>query len=162
MTAPVVNTTRGTAAAGTAASVTPGYPAPTGGILANDIVWLLAISHQPVSIGGINTPSGFTQAAQGTYQNSALANRGRAALFWKRAVGGESGTVSVSRTGDTGTDGVLFAQMYLTRGGVTTGNPYDAITARYGPGNTTVTFDSVAVGGAERTLLAFCAQADNA
>lgn len=150
---------KGTANAGTATSVTPSYPA---SVAANDIIWLLAISHQPVSIGVIDLPSGFTQVAQGTYQNSAPANQGRAALFWKRAAGGESGTVTVSRTGDTGVDGVFFAQMYKQSGCNTSGDPYDAVTPTYGPGNATVQYGSVTVGGSERTLLAFIAQADNA
>ena len=151
---------KGTASAGTATSVTPSYPASP---QANDIIFILAISHQPNGIGVIDLPSGFTEAAQGTYQNSSLVDQGRAALFWKRAIGGESGTVTISRTGDTGlTDTCFFAQMYLVRGAVTSGDPWDDITARYGPGNATVTWDAVTVSGSERTLLAPVAQADNA
>lgn len=149
---------KGTAAAGTATSIAPAYPA---SVLANDIVFILVISHQPVSIGVINTPAGFTQAAQGTYTNSSAVNQGRAALFWQRAAGGETGTVTISRTGDTGTDGSFFGQMYLVRGAETTGDPWDAVIARFGPGNTTVTWNAVTVSGAERTLLAFVSQANN-
>jgi Tfp pilus assembly protein PilW len=150
---------KGTAAAGTAASISPGYPVSP---QANDIIFILAISNQPNGIGIVDTPSGFTEAAQGTFQNNTPTNRGRAALFWKRAAGGESGTVSISRTGDTGSDGVFFAQMYLVRGAETSGNPWDGLTARYGPGNPTVTWDAVPVSGSERTLLGFAAQADDA
>lgn len=158
MAAPVV-VSKGTASAATTATVTPSYPASVG---ADDIVFLLAISNQPVSIGVINTPTDFAEVAQGTFQNNTPADRGRVALFWRRATGSLTGTVSVTRTGDTGTDGVFFAQMYRVTGCVTTGDPWDAVTPRYGPGNATVTFDAVTVSGTERTLLAFCAQADNA
>ena len=153
----VVN--KGTAASGTSTSVSPAYPS---SINANDIVFILAISNQPNGIGVINTPSGFTQVAQGTYQNSSAVNRGRSALFWKRAAGGESGTVAVTRSGDSGTDGSYIAQMYRVSGAITSGDPWDAATPRYGPGNATVTWDAVTVSGSERTLLAFAAQADNA
>jgi hypothetical protein len=149
---------KGTASAVTSGSITPSYPASP---LANDIIFLLVIDHQPVSIGVINTPTGFTEAAQGTYQDSTPANQGRVALFWRRAAGGESGTVSVSRTGDTGPDGTFFGQMYLVRGAITSGNPWDVVTARYGPGNATVTWDAVNVIDTERTLLAFTAQTDD-
>jgi hypothetical protein len=157
MAAPTI-ISKGTANAAISAPITPSYPASP---QANDIIWLLVISHQPVSIGVINTPSGFTEAAQGTYQNSSSVNQGRAALFWRRSDGTETGTVSVSRTGDTGADGVFFGQMYLERGVQASGNPYDQVIPRYGPGNATVTWDAVTVSGSERTLLAFCAQADD-
>jgi hypothetical protein len=156
--APVV-VSKGTASAVTTATVTPSYPA---SVQANDIIFILVISHQPVSIGVINLPSGWNEAGQGTYANNVPTNQGRVALFWKRAVGGESGTVSITRTGDTGTDGCFFAQMYQVTGCVTSGNPWDAVVAKYnGNGATTVTWDAVTVSGSGRTLLAFVAQADN-
>lgn len=159
MAAPVV-VSEGTASAGTSTSVTPSYPASVG---AGDIVFLLAISNQPVSIGVINTPTDWAEVAQSTYQDSAASNRGRAALFWRRASGALSGTVTVTRTGDTGTDGVFFAQIYRVTGCIGTGDPWDGTpAATYGPGNATVNFAAPTVSGSERTLLAFCAQADNA
>lgn len=158
MAAPYV-ASKGTASAVTTGASTPTYPA---SIVANDIIFLLAISHQPVSIGVIDTPSGFAEVAQGTYQNNSSVNQGRAALFWRRASGSLSGTVSVTRTGDTGTDGVFYSQIYRVVGAVTSGDPWDAATTDYGPGNATVDVPAVTVSGAERTLLAFIAQADNA
>jgi len=158
MAAPYV-ASKGTASAVTTGASTPTYPA---SVAANDIIFLLAISHQPVSIGVINTPTDFTEVAQGTYANSGSTNQGRVALFWRRASGSLTGTVSVTRTGDTGTDGTFYTQMYRVVGAVTSGTPWDAATTDYGPGNATVDIPSVTVSGAERTLLAFIAQADNA
>lgn len=157
MSAPTV-IAKGTASATTTATCIPAHPA---NILANDIIYLLAISHQPVSVGQVNTPSGFTLVARGTYSNSASVLQGAAGLFWKRAIGGELGTVSVGRSGDTGADTQFFAQMVLVRGCAETGDPWDSFSARYGPGNATVTWDAVTVSGVERTLLAFCCQADD-
>lgn len=158
MAAPYV-AAKGTASAVTTGASTPTYPA---GVAANDIVFLLVISHQPNGIGVIDTPTSFTQVAQGTYANSGSTDQGRAALFWRRASGSLTGTISVTRTGDTGTDGVLYSQLYRVVGAVTSSDPWDAATADYGPGNATVDIPSVTVSGAERTLLAFIAQADNA
>lgn len=158
MAAPTV-ISKGTIGQSTGGNVSPTLPA---SILANDIVFTAIISHQPVSIGVINTLATWTEVAQGTYQNSTPANQGRAGLWWKRMAGGESGTITFSRTGDTGTDGVYLAQCYLVRGCRTSGDPYEAATPRYGPGNATVTWDAVTVSGSERTLLAFVVQADNA
>lgn len=158
MVAPYV-ASKGTASAVTTGASTPTYPA---SVAANDIIFLLVISHQPVSIGVIDTPTSFTEVAQGTYANSGSTNQGRAALFWRRASGSLTGTISVTRTGDTGVDGVLFAQMYRVVGAVTSGDPWDAATTDYGPGNATIDIPSVTVSAAERTLLAFVAQADNA
>lgn len=158
MVAPYV-ASKGTASAVTTGAATPTYPA---SVAANDIIFLLVISHQPVSIGVIDTPTSFTEVAQGTYANSGSTNQGRAALFWRRASGSLTGTISVTRTGDTGVDGCFFAQMYRVVGAATSGDPWDAATTDYGPGNATVDIPSVTVSAAERTLLAFVAQADNA
>lgn len=158
MAAPYV-AAKGTASAVTTGASTPTYPA---GIAANDIVFLLAISHQPNGIGVIDTPANFTEVAQATYKDSSAVDGGRAALFWRRASGSLTGTVSVTRTGDTGTDGVFFSQLYRVVGAKTSGDPWDAATTDFGNGNATVDVPSVTVSGAERTLLAFIAQADNA
>ena len=158
MAAPYV-ASKGTASAVTTGASTPTYPA---SVAANDIIFLLAISHQPNGVGVISTPTDFTEVSQATYQNSGAVDQGRIALFWRRASGSLTGTVSVSRTGDTGVDGVFFTQMYRVVGAVTSGTPWDAATTDYGPGNATVDIPSVTVSGAERTLIALIAQADNA
>lgn len=160
MAAPVP-TTKGTIGLSTGGNCSPTLPAPGGGILANDIVFALFISHQPVSVGVINTLAGWTEVAQITYRNSSLVNQGRVGLFYRRMAGGESGTITFSRTGDTGSDTCFHGQTYLIRGCETTGDPYDAASIRNGDGATTVTWDAVTVSGGERTLLAFCAQADD-
>lgn len=153
---------KGTAAASMTGLIQPTFPT---GILVNDIIYILAISNQPNGIGVIQLPNGFTEVGQGTYQNID-GDRGRIALFWKRSAdGSESGaTYSVLRTGDTGNDTVFFAQSYIVRDCITTGNPWDDTIARYTIVDdlfTTAQWGAVTVSGSERTLLAFYAGADN-
>jgi hypothetical protein len=155
---------KGTANASTGTSVTPSYPT---AVQANDIIFLLAISYQPNGVAEIGEPSGFTVVNDGVtylrqdFLNSSSVAVGRAALFWKRATGSETGTVTVTRTGDTGNDSCFFAQLYLVRGCATASDPWDDIDFDPGPGNATVDYPAITVSGNERTLAAFVAQADN-
>src|SRR3972149_4083236 len=93
---------------------------------ANDIIIIKVMSK---AIGGgadeINTPTGYTEV--GTKVNidaSAAADDMRTALFWKRAVAGDSGaTVTVSRAGTSALG--LYAVAHVWRGAVTAGSPFD-------------------------------------
>jgi len=138
-------------------------PYPAAGVEPDDIAFMVVLSHQPVSIGVINTPPGFTEIVQGTYRNSGAADQGRAALFWKRCDGTEEGTtVTFTRTGDTGVDTTFGGQIYIVRLCTATGDPWDDAVSKFdGDGSTTITYPAVTVSGAERTLLAFLVQADN-
>ncbi len=142
-------------------SLSAGFPAT---VNPNDIALLLVIRYNPNGVSSdISTPSGFTIGAKNTFQNSSAVIVGRAALFWKRCDGTEDGaTISLScPDGDTGTDGVFYARCCTFSGCETSGDPWDAIVFRGGPGNATVTFDAVTVSGAERTLVIGCVQAAN-
>lgn len=112
----------GTRADATGAGASPSYPA---GILADDIILLHAFFHEgtTTTTGSWNTPTGFTLLRK---QNLTVggAKKGELAVFWKRAVGGESGVVSVTRSGGTGNGTVSTANMTVWSGCTTTGNPY--------------------------------------
>lgn len=116
----------GTRVDGTTGSLTPSHPA---GIQENDIVLLHAFFHEgtTTTTGTWNTPTGFTLVRK---QNLTVAGakKGELALFWKRAVGGESGTVTVSRTGGTGNATVSTANMSVWSGCVTSGDPWEGLT----------------------------------
>jgi hypothetical protein len=143
---------KGAVNSGTGSSITPGYGSLT--VAAGDLLFILAINKQlGGTIGGITAPAGWTEDIFGTYSNNAPTSAGTISLFWKKAVGGESGTVTVNRTGDTGGTHQFSAQIYQFTGF----NPYIESSSInvLGNGVPTVTWNSVTVGGTERTLAAF-------
>lgn len=163
MAAPVL-AAAGTANAGTAGTATPTYPA---SIAANDILILVAIHYTSVT-----NPTSWSAPTTGwTSIVDSLINRpvdgianGRIGVWWKRAAGGESGTVTVTQSGGTtGASTVTFAQIYRLTGCETSGNPWDGAvfkTAASGSG-TTATFDTVTISGSERTIVGFYLAGDN-
>ena len=145
---------------GTGNSVTPTLPATA----ADDILLLLVISHQPAGIGIIGTPNGgptWNSAYQATYQNSSSVDQGRVALFWARATGDHTGvTVTVSRTGDTGSDSCLYTRGITYRGCSTDSPPWDDLQASI-VASTTATWPAITVSGSERTLVTGQINSDN-
>lgn len=97
----------GTQATGTT-SVAVAYPA---GIQANDIIFLWVSADSSPSIG---SATGFTAESQLDQANLGVR------LFWKRATGSESGSVTVSTSGGAAARGV----MCLVRNAITSGTPY--------------------------------------
>jgi len=147
---------KGTINADVTGTINPSYP---GGIVAGDLLFLLAMNNQlGGSIGTINTPAGWTLSNSGSFQNSGLNNVGTASLFYKLATGAEAGSVAVSRTGDTGGTYSFTAQIYQYRG--TNAVPeFPATVKQDGAGSLTVTWDAIAgINGNERTLAAFVGQ----
>lgn len=143
---------KGTVSSGTGAGVTPTYP---GSILAGDLLFLVAMSNQlGGSIGSIDGISGWAVQDAGFFKDNSPVNVGQAALFVKVAAGGESGTVSVTRTGDTGSTYSFVAQIYQFRG-VPSAVIESEVINNTGDGNSTVTWSAVTVGGNARTLVAF-------
>lgn len=146
-------------------SATPSYPAD---VAANDIVFILVGTHGATTLNDAVyvAPAGFEIAAQATKRTSTGTVRGRVALMWQRAAGGESGTVTVETTQTCGTANncALHTQMYRITGAVTTGDPWDDIQTTDetagAPGSATLTWLEVTVSGTERTLLAFVSQGD--
>lgn len=119
---------KGTLSVVTTLTAAPGLPA---SILNKDVVLVAAIHHQPNGVGVINTPAGFTELAQVTYKNSSGIDQGRAALFGRRMAGGETGSVSITATGDSGTDTCFAAQTHLIRGCHEVLTPQVGVNANY-------------------------------
>ncbi len=134
---------KGTKANGTGSSITPSYPA---SINANDLILLYVVS---VGNGTITVPAGWVEILSGTilYPPAALVK-----LYRRSALGTESGTITVSRSGYSGSS-TLMAQMYLYRGTAQITVESSAYPT-YGGNLTTITWNAVTVGGSERTLAA--------
>lgn len=142
--------------AGTSAQATTGTVSPTlpASIAANDIIVVWAVDHQPVSVGTMSWPSGFTEGQQVDIKDSTGVVIGRAGWAWKRAAGGESGTISVTRTGDTGTDSAFGANCCKIPGCITSGDPFETPPTPVNPNaTTTVDWPSVTIAAAESMSL---------
>lgn len=99
-------------------SVAPTYPA---SVQTNDILFLYVITNSPVANPTISTPAGWT--AVSSYHSTATDVA--TALFWRRAAGGESGTVTVSFSASVSASGVGYGVISQWRGCVTSGDPYE-------------------------------------
>lgn len=160
MAAPVVES-KGTAAA--VASGTTVAPTLPGSVAANDVLFLLANSY--TGAGANNTtftdPGGWTRVTATAYTNQFFANNGMVGLWWLRATGGESGTVTLVRGGTT--TEVFQAQVYRVSGAETTGNPWDQVVVNAASGGgANLSWPAVTVLGAQRTLLAVYVNGANA
>lgn len=148
---------KGTYGFGDGPTVTPAYPA---GVQAGDILIILAFSQQEgVTIGGISTPAGYSNLGGGGISDSVPNPIGGFQVFYKIADGTESGTINVTRTGDTGPSTLFIAQIYLIRGS-------GAVALESGRvGNvgssSTITYQSINLTGNERLLLALVVQNDD-
>ncbi len=104
----------------------PTYPA---NILPGDLIMLL------VENGGadaaIGTPAGFTQFSNSPQVDTSgtSSNQTRLAVFYKRATGAETGTLSITVIGDH-----VGAQMALFRSVRPSGNPFDVTAGGIGVG----------------------------
>lgn len=150
MAAPVVQSKGTVAAVASGTTVAPTRPS---SLAANDIEFYVANSY--TGAGSNNTtftdPTGFTLITKTAYVNQFFANNGMLGVWWRRAAGGETGTVNCVRGGTT--TNVFQAQIYRISGCVATGNPYDAFTFFTGSGGTSISYSSVTAAGNERTLL---------
>jgi hypothetical protein len=101
----------------------------------------------------INTPAAFTQG-DSRLQNTSL----RAEWFWKRATGGESGMLNVTKTAGSG---LIFARMYRYAGVVTTGTPYEnAAQTGKGASNLLAPID-ISTAGPDRRVIVLVAEGNN-
>lgn len=93
---------------------------------ANDII-IIAVMSKSLAVPSteINTPNGYTEkGTKVSIDAAAQADDMRTALFYKRAVAGDSGaTVTISRAGAS-TAG-LYAVATVWRGATTSGDPFD-------------------------------------
>lgn len=122
------------------------YPA---GIQENDIAVILCYSESAVgTTHTITTPTGFASISE----QPVVLNYIRQGVFWKRLTGTETGTVSVPTSIGSGAaqDG-HSAVMFIIRGCVTTGTPYEAMATTSGQ-STALTGSAVTTLGAERLV----------
>jgi hypothetical protein len=147
---------KGVFADGQGATVNVTYP---GSINTGDLIFLLAFNQQELeTIGGINTPSGFTHLIGGGMTNGTSGNPlGGFELYYKVADGTETGTVGVTRTGTTAANTLLCGQIYLVRGVAPLA--INAFTSNVGSG-VTATWGAITLTGVDRLLIAFTANND--
>jgi hypothetical protein len=131
----------GTAAESLTTSIA--VPHPTG-IVANDLLILHVLSKNLVDIA---TPAGWSQdATNGMKENVTLHSE----WFWKRAVGGETGTVTVTRA--SGTD-LFQGIMYRFTDVITTGTPYESLNVVGTTSSTTLSPADVMTTGTRRCIV---------
>lgn len=133
----------GAVALGTSSLSVPYYA----GLAANDIAIILVYAYGNVTFG---SASGFTAESQvNTTQSGTPATRCR--IYWKRLVGSESGTVSISTTSADASSG----RMIGARDCILTGTPYEGYASNNGNTGTTMTSPSTVTSGPDRLLLRF-------
>lgn len=141
----------GTAAGnfGTTNPVNVPYPA---GLAANDIAFIEATSRENFTTAhNIDTPAGWNLVGEAGTNGSAS---NRHALFWKRLVGTESGTVQITRTPTYGTADQFGGIMSIWRGCVASGTPYEGLATNAGSG-ATITSAAVTTTGINRLVVDF-------
>lgn len=131
--------------AGMATTLTPSYPS---GLAANDLL-ILRVNHRnnlAAVDDTINVPGGWTSIYADQQNNC------RQVLYYAFAAGTESGTISISRTGDGTVN--WSAQIYAFRG-VNTTTPFEAA-SREGAASSTVLNDvGVTTSGSDRLAVNF-------
>jgi hypothetical protein len=138
----------GTGIAEADASIDVAYPA---SISANDILILLVQAKDTVD--NFDTPTDWTAFGASVSNTSH-----RSKLFWKRATGSESGTLTVTRTAGA----VHFgARIYRYAGCQTTGNPYEAYTTGTDNSATPADPQDTTTTGADRRICYFGAIEDD-
>lgn len=141
----------GSPGTGTGTSVAPTYP---GGIAADDILFLWVTARDLAGNGSIATPAGWNVAIDFYHGTSDV----WLALFWKRAVGGESGSVTVSFS-ESLSSGMGFAIISSWRGCVLTGTPYERLGFNYHGAALDQIGKSLRTAGPTRKALSFCGSA---
>ena len=116
----------GTAAGANGGAVAPTLPA---SVAANDIIVLFAIFYND-GTGTVPTtitwPATYTQGNSATVKDASGNARGIAGWAWKRAAGGESGTVSISANGTaSNTASGSLGNCCRIPGCTRTGNPWE-------------------------------------
>lgn len=156
-------------AQGTIAAVTSGNLAitlPT--YAANDIVVITTVGWVPNTTTGTNTQSLASPwnkySPDVTTITSSIIDA-EYAFWWARATSssslGTSVTITRPTSWDTGTDTCWAGRAYVVSGCVTTGNPYDAITATAISTAANPQLPAATVSGNERNVIAFAVMADN-
>lgn len=127
-------------------SVSPGYPA---GIAANDIL----ILHVHLDDGLGNASISSVGTGWTLIDSEALANDSTAGLYWRRATGSESGTITVTASEDVNS-GCLGARISAWRGCKTSGDPYEGAGHTNQAAGLSFTGPSVTTAGPNRRVVA--------
>jgi len=130
-------------------TITPGYPST---VNANDIL-ILIVFH--TNNDTFNTPTGWTHVAD----KSSPTSDKRAAWFWKRATGSETGTVTVTRT-QVATNR-FYGVIARFSGVKTTSQPYSSYGSWSENATTTYRSSALTTTGDNRLVVALVAEADN-
>src|SRR3990172_351040 len=148
-------------AEGTLASITTGNLVPSPPTHeANDILVAAWIYWGPntTTLTDISTPSGWVSI----YQADAPALDGKIGFYYLRASGASNPVTFARPAGwDTGADTNWSGRIYVIRGAITTGNPWDEAdpSAIYSTANQAC--DEVTVSGAGRLVIQFLAKSDD-
>jgi hypothetical protein len=130
-----------------ATSVTPGYPT---GIAANDIL----ILHVHLDDGLGNATISSVGTGWTLIDSETLANDSTAALYWRRATGSESGTITVTVSEDVNS-GCLGARISAWRSCKTSGDPYEGASHTNQGSGLSFTGPTVTTTGPNRRVIAF-------
>lgn len=159
MAAPTLQA-EGSAVGATSGTLSPTIPTHQ----ADDILILAVVFWGPNTVGdaaAVPTPSGWTSIVDLATPATTPID-GRLAFFWRRAAAaGETVSVTRGASWDTGTDTQFAARVYVIRGCITTGDPWDEAdpTVVYNTANQPV--DAVTVSGTERLVIQFLSAQDD-
>lgn len=151
----------------TTGDLTPVIPAHQ----ADDILVLTAFLWAPQTAGSMafwsSEPSGWTNVHDAVRVNASNID-GRGDVWWKRAASGSETNPTVGRpTGaDTGVDTAFAGRVYVIRGCITTGNPWDDTSFSNEPSGDWLTtangnVTAVTVSGSERMVVWFLNRSDD-
>lgn len=136
---------------------TPGYPS---GLAGNDILFLQVLDEDASGDANtVDTPAGWTLVASQAFSGVGAVYLQN--LYWKRATGSESGTVTVTRNpvhGGTDTFGAIITAF---RGCRTSGTPYEGLATNDG-NNANMNGAAVTTTGANRLVCHFCVHSNPA
>ncbi len=156
--APVAVSAGALTALHTVGAIDVAYPA---GLSANDIVLLITNSQQD---NPVTSAPGFTQIGTQQLINDGvpLAILARGGVWWMRAAGTESGTVSVQRGSNGSSGDIFYGVMIAYSGCITSGDPYEGLEENVQNGGTNpAVANAVTTLGPNRTVLCVMNQVDN-
>jgi len=136
------------AATANTTAIAPAYPTVTT-INANDLI-IVSVWTDVVG-GALNVPAGYTAMYPGDIINVAS----RTNLFWKRAVGGESGTLALTQTSAGGVNDVFAASIDVFNNVIDTGRPYEALVIGIDDGVSTLAGSAITTLGTYRLALQY-------
>jgi hypothetical protein len=134
----------------TTATCAPTLPA----VVANDVVFVWTVSHNPVSPTTTFTwPANYTQAFAVDIFDASSVKLGMIGGGWHRATGSESGSITITRDGDTGNDTAFMANCCRIPGCILSGTPFETPVTNNPAASTTGNFPAVTTTAAETCII---------